>query len=73
MVRTVYHIICILFLGCDIIIENFQSCVQGIQNLSKNTTVYTFVFVLVDVFLQRGFYLAVSKSLTAFESYFMKL
>lgn len=44
MMRTVDHIICILYLSFGIIIENFQGCAQGIQNLSKISSVYTFGF-----------------------------
>lgn len=73
MMRTVYHLGCILFLGRGIIIENFQGCGQGIQNLSKNNTGNIFVFMLANVCLWKEFYLAALKSLTAFGSWFMKL
>lgn len=60
-------------MGCSIIIGNFQDYGQGIQNFSKNNTIYPFVSMLVDFCLQRGVYLAVFKSLTTFGSWFMKL
>lgn len=67
------HIICVLYLGCGIIIENFQGCAQEIKNLSKINSVYAFVFMLADVCLWMRFHLAVLKSLTAFWSWFMKI
>lgn len=73
MMRTVDQIICILYLGCGIIIENFQDCAQGIQNLSKINVVYAFIFMLADVCLWMRFYLAMFKSLTVFGSWFVKI